>query len=90
MIGPGTCVRVYLACGVTDMRNYVATIIMRSRSSRPALFLAVPPTLTPHNYSTARKSIASSLSGGRNLPGLMPSGSRASSISSFSVGSARK
>lgn len=23
MIGPGTGVRVYLACGVTDMRNYV-------------------------------------------------------------------
>jgi hypothetical protein len=31
MIGPGTGVRVYLACGVTDMRNYVATVIMRSR-----------------------------------------------------------
>ena len=34
MIGPGTGVRVYLACGVTDMRNYVATVIMRSRVCR--------------------------------------------------------
>jgi hypothetical protein len=32
-------------------------------------------------------SIAINLSGGRNLPGFMPSGARASSISSFSVGS---
>ncbi|WP_081688063.1 transposase [Rhizobium mesoamericanum] len=31
MIGPGTGVRVYLACGITDMRNYAATMIMRSR-----------------------------------------------------------
>ena len=31
MIGPGTGVRVYLACGVTDMRNYAPTMIMRSR-----------------------------------------------------------
>ncbi|WP_234710212.1 IS66 family insertion sequence element accessory protein TnpB [Sinorhizobium medicae] len=31
MIGPGTGVRVYLACGVTDMRNYAATMIMWSR-----------------------------------------------------------
>jgi len=30
MIGPGTGVRVYLACGVTDMRNYAATMVMRS------------------------------------------------------------
>ena len=34
MIGPGTGGRVYLACGVTDMRNYVATVIMRSRVCR--------------------------------------------------------
>ena len=31
MIGPGTGVRVYLACGVTDMRNYALIMIMRSR-----------------------------------------------------------
>jgi hypothetical protein len=30
MIGPGTGVRVYLAAGVTDMRNYVESTIMRS------------------------------------------------------------
>ena len=30
MIGPGTGVRVYLACGVTDMRNYAQRMIMWS------------------------------------------------------------
>ena len=30
MIGPGTGVRVYLACGVTDMRNYAESMIMQS------------------------------------------------------------
>ena len=30
MIAPGAGVRVYLACGRTDMRNYAATMIMRS------------------------------------------------------------
>ena len=30
MIGPGTGVRVYLACGITDMRNYAGRMIMRS------------------------------------------------------------
>ena len=33
MIGPGTGVRVYLACGVTDMRNYDESIIMQSCTS---------------------------------------------------------
>lgn len=32
MIGPGTGVRVYLACGITDMRNYEERIIMRRLS----------------------------------------------------------
>ena len=34
MIGPGTGVRVYLACGVTDMRNYALTMIMQRRRER--------------------------------------------------------
>jgi len=30
MISLASGLRIYLACGVTDMRNYVATMIMRS------------------------------------------------------------
>jgi hypothetical protein len=33
MIAPGAGVRVYLACGVTDMRNYAGRMIMRSRGA---------------------------------------------------------
>ena len=34
MIGPGVGVRVYLACGVTDMRNYAGRTIMQSCRGR--------------------------------------------------------
>ena len=34
MSGPGTGARIYLACGVTDMRNYAAIMIMRCWRSR--------------------------------------------------------
>ncbi len=33
MIGPGTGVRVYLACGVTDMRKGIAGLVLSRFSS---------------------------------------------------------
>ena len=39
MIGPGTGVRVYLATGITDMRNYAESTVMRSLRPKPANFL---------------------------------------------------
>jgi len=44
MIGPGTGVRVYLACGVTDMRKGIAGLstiaqdVLRQRPSNGAVF----------------------------------------------------
>jgi hypothetical protein len=49
MIGPGTGVRVYLACGVTDMRNYALIMIMRSRRGRGTELCPAVPISTPHN-----------------------------------------
>ena len=49
MIGPGTGVRVYLACGVTDLRNYVARLIMRSPRRRLGVRRRVQGVSTSHN-----------------------------------------
>ena len=44
MIGPGTGVRVYLACGVTDMRKGIAGLsaltqdVLRQKSANGAVF----------------------------------------------------
>ena len=37
MIGPGTGVRVYLACGVTDMRKGIEGLAARNRPVATAL-----------------------------------------------------
>ena len=91
MIGLGGPLRVMVATKPVDFRNYAEPRIMRSGRN-------VEVEFRPHGlyqlritviYSEAA-SIAISLSGGRNFPGLMPSGAKASSISSFSAGSARR
>ena len=85
-------VRVYLACGVTDIEKlcgvyhyaeYVAAVLKLPRH---------PGGGTRHNYWFAcpARSMASSLSGGRKRPGLSVGETIAASASSFSVGSARK
>ena len=68
MIGPGTGVRVYLACGATDMRNYVATMIMRSRERISTLFRAVMPSSTPHNFAIVRQALRAACPGAGICP----------------------
>ena len=90
MIAVPSGVRVWLATGHTDMRNYAAAMIMRSRWRRRPVLRASPQFGLRITVGYPDASIAINLSGGRNLPGLMPSGSKAPSISSFSAGSARR
>ena len=91
MIGPGAGAKVMVATRPVDFRNYAATMIMRGWGRWWANFrpYGVDQLRITMTYPEAA-SIAISLSGGRNLPGFMPSGAKASSISSFSVGSARR
>ena len=49
MIGPGTGVRVYLACGVTDMRKGIAGLsamaqdVLRHKPTGGSMFVTCPP-----------------------------------------------
>ena len=54
MIGRGTGVRVYLACGVTDMRNYVERMIMRSPRRQGAAGRGLEGIFTPHNWTSGQ------------------------------------
>ena len=47
MIGPGTGVRVYLACGATDMRNYAGRMIMRSHQEADGLRYSIQHLMRP-------------------------------------------
>lgn len=78
-------------CGAPHNRNYAATMIMRSRGRWWANFrpYGVDQLRITMIYPDAG-SIAISLSCGQNFPGFMPSGAKETSISSFSVGSARR
>ncbi len=87
MITPPAGVRAYLACGYTDMRNHAATMIMQSRRRWQAEYRSVPECQLRITDGYPEVSIAISLSRGRNLPGLISSGARTPSISSFSSGS---
>ncbi len=83
--------QVWLACGYTDMRNYVERRIMRSPADcpRPGLeFSGAAPRIILDDYLPL--SMAKSLSGGRNRPALRLGAEVAFSASSFSVGSARR
>ncbi len=49
MIGPPGNVRIYLACGVTDMRNYAERRIMRSAGRLAVTFIGLARSTAPHN-----------------------------------------
>lgn len=80
----------WLLMTMADVRNYALAMIMRSRRRWWTDYRAfnIHRLHIKMDYRVA--SIAISLSGGRNLPGFIPSGAKAPSISSFSVGSARR
>ncbi len=90
MIIPPGPLRVLIATRPVDFRNYAASMIMRSRRRRRPVFQASSRYRLRITARYPEVSMAINLSGGRNFPGLIPSGSKASSISSFSVGSARR
>ena len=48
MIGPGTGIRVYLACGHTDMRNYAERMIMQSVWQLLHCCQHLSASITPH------------------------------------------
>jgi len=84
-------VKVHLALGYTDMRNYVKRRIMRSPAELtrrgPELAAAALRIIFGHHLPL---SIANSLSGGRNFPALRVGADVEFSASSFSVGSDRR
>ena len=91
MISPAVGLRIYVASKPVDFRNYVEPMIMRSGRDRTSVYQGgsieslhiVLPRLTS-------LSIARTLSGARNRPGLSFGNFIAPSASSFSVGSARR
>jgi hypothetical protein len=82
--------KVLVAVKPVDFRNYAALLIMRSSRRRRMVFQSSSRFRLRITERYPVASIAINLSGGRNFPGLMPSGARAPSISSFSAGSARR
>jgi hypothetical protein len=55
MIGPPPGTRVYLACGVTDMRRYVEYTIMQSPRRRISTRRGFLVRLSPHNAACVRQ-----------------------------------
>jgi hypothetical protein len=89
MIPMPTGVRVWLATGHTDMRNYAEPRIMRSPGGLSVTWAGFGGCQTRIMLGVHLPlSIARSLSGGRNRPALRFSAEVAFSASSFSVGSA--
>lgn len=91
MIPVAAGVRIWIATGHTDMRNYVERRIMRSPGRFTLHWLGLLGCSTPHNFRPHLSlSIASNLSGGRKRPGLRFGAAAALRASSFSDGSARR
>ena len=57
MLMPSQGVRILVATKPVDFRNYVATMIMRSRERISTLFRAVMPSTTPHNFAIVRQAL---------------------------------
>jgi hypothetical protein len=53
MIALQSDVRVYLACGYTDMRNYVVPIVMWRRPRGRSISCGRSFHTTPHNFERA-------------------------------------
>ena len=90
MIIPPGPLKVLVAVKPVDFRNYAASMIMRSRWRRRAGFSVFTALSTPHNRALSSCEHRDQLVRRSEFPGLMPSGARAPSISSFSAGSARR
>jgi hypothetical protein len=91
MFGLGPATKIYMGVDAVDMRKYAPSIVMWSRQpggrrSSPLWWL-----WTAHNVVYClERSIASSLSGGRNWPRRTMGGTNDAIVSNFSAGSARK